>query len=135
MSVSKPVQEGGEYEVEIKEIGRKDDGVARVEGFVVYVPGAKIGDRLRVRIEHLSPTYATGAILEHLTPQQEESAEKKSKSLQSGLRAAVKLPGEDGWRWEIDEERTGDSKKCPSCGTWNRLEAWKCGKCQREFFG
>lgn len=51
------------------------------------------------------------------------------------VRASVKVPGADGWRWEIAEERTTDSKKCPSCGAWNRLESWKCSKCHREFFG
>ena len=33
----KPVEVGKEYEVEITEISRQGDGIARVQGFVVFV--------------------------------------------------------------------------------------------------
>ena len=40
-SFNKPVEEGKEYEVDIKETSRRGDGVARVEGFVIFVPETK----------------------------------------------------------------------------------------------
>jgi predicted RNA-binding protein with TRAM domain len=36
-SFNEPVEEGKEYEVDIKETGRRGDGVAWIEGFVVFV--------------------------------------------------------------------------------------------------
>jgi predicted RNA-binding protein with TRAM domain len=33
----KPVEAGKEYEVDITEISRQGDGIARVQGFVVFV--------------------------------------------------------------------------------------------------
>ncbi len=45
-----PVQVGDEIEVEIESVGEKGDGLAKKDGFVLFVPDAKQGDRVRVRI-------------------------------------------------------------------------------------
>ena len=39
----KPVAPGRVYDVEIVELSRRGDGLARIEGFVVFVPGTKPG--------------------------------------------------------------------------------------------
>jgi len=44
----KPVKEGDVVEVEVMEKSRRGDGVAKVEGFVVFVPGAEPGQRVKV---------------------------------------------------------------------------------------
>ncbi|ACB40589.1 TRAM domain-containing protein [Pyrobaculum neutrophilum] len=59
----KPVKEGDVVEVEIVEKSRRGDGVARVEGFVVFVPGAEPGQRVRVQIEKVGDTYAVGKVV------------------------------------------------------------------------
>ena len=33
----KPVETGKEYDVQISEISRKGDGIARIQGFVIFV--------------------------------------------------------------------------------------------------
>ncbi|MFB6169359.1 MAG: TRAM domain-containing protein [Haloferacaceae archaeon] len=46
-----PVSEGEVREVEIEDVGDQGDGLARVgPGYVVFVPGASVGDRPTVRI-------------------------------------------------------------------------------------
>ncbi|MBS3119535.1 TRAM domain-containing protein [Candidatus Woesearchaeota archaeon] len=45
-----PVSEGEELDVEIEGIAAKGDGVAKKEGFVIFVPGTKVGDKVHVRI-------------------------------------------------------------------------------------
>jgi len=55
-SFNKPVEEGKEYEVEIKETSRRGDGVARIEGFVVFVPQTKPGDKVKVKINTVGPS-------------------------------------------------------------------------------
>ena len=40
---SKPVETGKEYNVQITETSRKGDGIARIQGFVIFVKGAQIG--------------------------------------------------------------------------------------------
>lgn len=59
----KPVKIGDIINVEIKEVSRRGDGVARVSNFVVFVPGTKPGDRVNVRIERVGSTYAVGKVV------------------------------------------------------------------------
>jgi predicted RNA-binding protein with TRAM domain len=59
-SFNKPVEEGKEYEVEIKETSRRGDGVARIE---VFVPQTKPGDKVKVKINTVGPRFATGEVV------------------------------------------------------------------------
>ncbi|KPV65298.1 MAG: translation initiation factor IF-2 subunit beta [Candidatus Bathyarchaeota archaeon BA1] len=54
-----PVREGEEREITIQDTSRRGEGIARVEGFVIFVPGAKIGDRVKIRITRVAPRFAT----------------------------------------------------------------------------
>ncbi|MDP3066585.1 MAG: TRAM domain-containing protein, partial [Methanobacteriaceae archaeon] len=47
---SSPISEGEEYDVKIEDTGRDGDGITRVEGFVIFVSGAKVGDEVKIRI-------------------------------------------------------------------------------------
>ncbi len=64
MSVEKPVEEGQEYELDIKEVSRRGDGVARIEGFVVFIPQTKPGDHVKVKISTVGPRFATGEVVQ-----------------------------------------------------------------------
>ena len=54
----KPVKLNGEYEVTIQDVSRRGEGVARIKGFIVFVPNARVGEKLRVRITRLGSRYA-----------------------------------------------------------------------------
>ncbi|MBI5159567.1 TRAM domain-containing protein [Candidatus Micrarchaeota archaeon] len=58
MAMEPPVEEGKEYDVEIDAQGSKGDGIAHVEGFVVFVPGTKLGEKIKVKITALKRTFA-----------------------------------------------------------------------------
>ena len=45
-----PVKVGDEFEVSIEAVGAKGDGIAKKEGFVLFVPGVQKGDNVRIRI-------------------------------------------------------------------------------------
>lgn len=45
-----PVEAGEELEVDIVELSSKEEGIAKVQGMVVYVPNAKPGDHKKIRI-------------------------------------------------------------------------------------
>lgn len=47
-------------DVTIEGQGGAGDGIAKVESFVIFVKGAKKGDRCRVRIVDVKRTYAVG---------------------------------------------------------------------------
>lgn len=49
-SFSPPVQVGEEVDVRIEAVGEKGDGVARVKGFVLFVPQTKEGEQCKIRV-------------------------------------------------------------------------------------
>ncbi|MFC7080713.1 TRAM domain-containing protein [Halorussus caseinilyticus] len=59
-----PVESGERYSVEIEDLGSEGDGIARIESFVVFVPGADLGDRVDIRIEEVGGSHATASIVE-----------------------------------------------------------------------
>ncbi len=55
----KPVETGKEYEVQISETSRQGDGVARIQGFVIFVKGAKMGEKTKIRVTNVGARFAT----------------------------------------------------------------------------
>ncbi|MEF8814793.1 MAG: 23S rRNA (uridine(2552)-2'-O)-methyltransferase [Halovenus sp.] len=52
-----PVRVGDELDVEIVDVGDEGDGIAKVEGFTVFVPGGTTGEMMQVRITDVKPRY------------------------------------------------------------------------------
>jgi len=52
-----PVRAGEEHEVEIVDEGEEGDGIARVEGFTLFVSGAEPGETVRVRVDDVKPNF------------------------------------------------------------------------------
>jgi len=56
-----PVEPGEIRYVEIEDIGKQGDGIARVErGYVIIVPDADIDDRVKVEITEVKSNFAVG---------------------------------------------------------------------------
>jgi predicted RNA-binding protein with TRAM domain len=55
----KPVEVGKEYDVQIAEISRQGDGIARIQGFVIFVKGAKVGEKTKIKVVNVGPRFAT----------------------------------------------------------------------------
>ena len=55
-----PVHVGDELDVTISDIAQKGDGIARVEGFIIFVAGAAKGEQCRVRIRDVRARFAIG---------------------------------------------------------------------------
>ena len=62
-STPKPVKTGDELEVKVEEVASKGDGIAKKDGFVIFVKGAKKGDTVKVRITDVKERYAQGGII------------------------------------------------------------------------
>jgi predicted RNA-binding protein with TRAM domain len=62
-SSPKPVEMGKEYEVEISEISKRGDGIARIQGFVIFVAGAKSGQKAKIRITSIGDRFAKAEIV------------------------------------------------------------------------
>lgn len=55
-----PVEVGLEYDVKIEDIAREGDGIARVEGFVIFVPDTAVGDQVKIKIDKVMRRFAIG---------------------------------------------------------------------------
>ncbi|NIB98675.1 TRAM domain-containing protein [Halobacterium sp. R2-5] len=60
-----PVEEGEIRYVEIEDIGKQGDGIARVErGYVIIVPDAEIGERVKIEVTEVKSNFAVGEIID-----------------------------------------------------------------------
>ena len=60
-----PVEENEIRYVEIEDIGKQGDGIARVErGYVIIVPGGEIGEQVKIEITEVKSNFAVGEIVE-----------------------------------------------------------------------
>ncbi len=56
-----PVEPGEIRYVEIEDLGKQGDGIARVErGYVIIVPGTDVGERVKVEITEVKSNFAVG---------------------------------------------------------------------------
>ncbi|HIE32019.1 MAG TPA: TRAM domain-containing protein [Methanosarcinales archaeon] len=59
-----PVTEGETYDVTIEDVAREGDGIARVQGFVIFVSNTKVGDAVKIRVDKVMRRFAIAAIAE-----------------------------------------------------------------------
>jgi len=55
-----PVEVGKEYEADITEMSHRGDaGVAKIQGFVIFVSGAKQGEHVKFKVTRVARRFAT----------------------------------------------------------------------------
>jgi len=60
-----PVEPGEIRYVEIEDIGKQGDGIARVErGYVIIVPDSEIGERVKIEVTEVKSNFAVGEVIE-----------------------------------------------------------------------
>lgn len=74
-----PVKEGEEHIVSIKAVGEKGDGIARVNGFVLFVPGVKKGDYVKIKITKVLPKVGFAQVSEKLERPKKQKFESVTK--------------------------------------------------------
>ncbi|MFH1443123.1 MAG: TRAM domain-containing protein [Candidatus Micrarchaeota archaeon] len=52
------MKSGEEYDVEITDIAAKGDGICKIQGFIIFVPGTSKGERCRIRINEVRNRFA-----------------------------------------------------------------------------
>jgi predicted RNA-binding protein with TRAM domain len=53
-----PIEVGKEYDVKIEDIAREGDGIARIEGFVIFVADANVGDEVKIQVDKVMRRFA-----------------------------------------------------------------------------
>ena len=61
-----PVREGDIHTVSVNAVGGKGDGIAKVKGFVLFVPHTKKGDYVKIRITKVLQNSGFAEVVEKL---------------------------------------------------------------------
>ena len=62
--VKKPVELDKEYEAKIQDMSRRGDDVAKIEGFVIFVPNTKQGEHVKFKIIRVGSKFAIGELVQ-----------------------------------------------------------------------
>ena len=98
-----PVKVGEQYDVTIEAISnRGDSGVAKIEGFVIFVPGTKVDEKIKVKITKVGNGYATAELAQQTSDQ---SASENQEQAQEDTNEGEKIEGEQEEEQQ-EEEKT-----------------------------
>ena len=59
-----PVAAGDRIEVDVVDVGDEGDGIAKVDGYTLFVPGAEAGTTVDVRVTDVKPRFGFAELLE-----------------------------------------------------------------------
>lgn len=62
------IEKNQEYIVEIIDNGYEGEGIAKIDGFTIFIPGAIKGEKIRILIVKVLSSHAFGKVLEILEP-------------------------------------------------------------------
>ncbi len=104
MNDTPPVNVGETYDVSINAVGGKGDGIARIKGFVVFVPGAQQGQQVKIRITKVLPKVGFAEVvgLGEARPREQKYATVSRQELEKEEEASQKY--EDTEDFGEDEE-------------------------------
>lgn len=92
-----PVNVGDELDVKIEAVGEKGDGIAKKDGFVLFVPGVKEGDEVRVKVTKVLRRVGFAEVVgEGQAPAEEAAPEEQAEeTTESEPEAEPEEPAED----------------------------------------
>jgi 23S rRNA (uridine2552-2'-O)-methyltransferase len=62
--ITAPVSEGDVVEVTIDDVGSEGDGVAKIDGYTLFVSDTETGDEVRVRVTDLKPNFGFADVVD-----------------------------------------------------------------------
>ena len=110
-----PVEIGQELDIKIEAVGEKGDGVAKVKGFVLFVPGTKEGDNVRVKVTKVLRNMGFAEVVGDASPADTESGseETSEESQDLGDESAEESQDSEDFGEETSEaaEETAEEEK------------------------
>ena len=107
-----PVNVGDELDLKIEAVGEKGDGIAKVKGFVIFVPNAKQGEDVKVKITKVLRKVGFGEIIGKGDSKKEEepSEEIESNSSEEGYENEETSSETQGSEETQDSEDFGEER-------------------------
>jgi len=78
-----PVKVGDELDVKIEAVGEKGDGIAKKDGFVLFVPATKQGDEIRIRVTRVLQKVGFAEVVGEKSTQEEASEDSQEESYEA----------------------------------------------------
>ena len=112
-----PVKVGEEIEVKIDAVGEKGDGIARKDGFVLFVPNTKEGDDVRIRVTRVLQKVGFAEVAGESSGQveststesgQEETADQASEDAKSGSDQEFAGQDTDNFGEDTEEDKKAE---------------------------
>jgi predicted RNA-binding protein with TRAM domain len=107
----KPVESGKEYDVQVTEISRKGDGVARVQGFIVFVKGGRVGQKTRVRVTHVGDRFATAETIDGGEQQQQQQQQVEQQQSTEQSKDMVSPPVSEEEKPELQDYTSSEAEE------------------------
>jgi len=63
MTYGAPVKDGEEIEVLVEAVGKKGDGIAKIQGYTIFIEGAKMDEKVKVKITKAKEKFAFAEII------------------------------------------------------------------------
>lgn len=102
-----PVRVGEEVDVTIEAVGAKGDGIAKKEGFVIFVPNTSTGDNVRIRITKVLSNVAFAEVAGKGGESSQQRKESRQEESGEGGEEGVSEPEER----PVDTENFGEEEK------------------------
>src|SRR3989338_9346520 len=104
-----PVKVGEEIDVKIEAVGEKGDGIAKKNGFVLFVPGVKAGEEVRIKVTKVLRKVGFAEVVGKGSAPAAEGSEESTEEEKSG----EETPAAEGSEESTEEqpaEETEDSE-------------------------
>lgn len=60
------VRKGNILDVTVDSMGRDGDGIAHVDNYVIFIKGARLNDKLKIKVTDVKPTFGFGEIIKRI---------------------------------------------------------------------
>jgi tRNA/tmRNA/rRNA uracil-C5-methylase (TrmA/RlmC/RlmD family) len=111
------------YEAEVGDYTSEGQGIAKIEGCAVFIPNAIVGEKLKVRIERVHKSWASGKIVEVL--------ERSPHRVNRECPVAKLCGGCDFWHMDYEEESRLKANRVKIASTawvakiWRKCPFWR----------
>lgn len=61
------IEEGETYELRVESVGNKGDGIAKVDKYLVFIPGTAKGEVVKAKVKKISGTLAFAEVVERMS--------------------------------------------------------------------
>ncbi len=99
-----PVNVGDEIEVTIEAVGEKGDGLAKKDGFVLFVPNAKKGEKVKVRITRVLKKVGFAEVVGQTASGSTEEKSPRTEEPMDGSEGSSGQPGGSSGSYEDTED-------------------------------